>query len=128
MGAGPGPDDRDLAVSVVPGQEAPEGGGRVMAQDGVRPAGLDSSEEAALERRIRMSDRVDTSVQRMERAPSDPDADRVTRQPATSKLGIRVSIIRTLMPRAEVAGAWVGNLSPETSYASHGRPVRPKWP
>ena len=84
MGSGGG--RGDFGVAVVPADEAVEGRGGVVADHGVRPAGLDGREEAAFEWDVAVARGVDPAVKGVEPAVPYPDGDRIEGEPAGAQL------------------------------------------
>jgi hypothetical protein len=73
-------------VAVVPADELVQGRGREVAEDRVRAAGLHGGEEAAVERWVGVSDRVNPAVKGVEPSPAHPHFDRIAAQAASPQV------------------------------------------
>ena len=82
MAPGPVTEDGHVGSTRLPLEDLPEDGGRDMAQDRLAAARLDRGEEEALERNVRMANRVNAAVQRMKPAALDSPPDAVLGQSA----------------------------------------------
>ena len=77
---------RDFEMPLGPVEETPERRRREVTEDGAWPARLDCGQEAALERRIGVPDRVDAAVERVEPTISHANCHRIAGQPALAEL------------------------------------------
>src|SRR5690349_4128790 len=68
---------RDMYVAASLGPDAPEGGGALMAEDGIGPAGQDRRHPPALLGQIGAADCVHASMHWMETADVHPVPDRI---------------------------------------------------
>ena len=75
----------DLGVAMVPADEAVEGRGGVVAEDGVWAAGLDGGEEAAFQWNVGVARGVDPAVKGVELTVPHPDGDRIEGEPASAQ-------------------------------------------
>jgi hypothetical protein len=75
-----------FGVAVVPAHEPVQGAGRVVAEGGGRPAGLDRGQEAAFQWQVGVAHGVNPAVKEVQMPVAHAHFDRVAAQPARAQL------------------------------------------
>ena len=106
-------EDEHVRVPVLPPDDVREYRPRPVTQHRLRPAGLDRGQIATFKSHVRVTDRIDTTVERVQATVGDAYGDRIVGEPASNEVRERDHAVLTSgdLREVHVASGWLFRLS-----------------